>query len=924
MFRLIELETVHWDYWRNFKLPLNAPIITISGPNGSGKTTLLDALRTLLALECSKKRDYKRYVRRNGEDFCWLRGVIDNQRPPGSSRRPFGLPYQQDKITLACRIDKKGGDWSRKYWIADGEVSLQEIEQSGEEFGVRDYQRILHSAGLSPAIARVLSLEQGQTDKLCELSPKELLELVFQVFGDKDVLERYQEARHHQEQTARELDAMNNQLEALGNNLEKHEQKVNRYREWQGLNLERTELFSEKRPRLEHYLLQRETDSAHRTLLSQRREWRAKRIEQQNLQLELQVQQKTLDAAQLRRQAAQENEQNQQRTLNKLNHELGGCEKVVNQHDNLLKQAAEAGSGKVADARELEHLEGERANLLVRIAELGQQQRQLDEMLENLAAGRRSDPADVAAFRQALTSAGIAHDLLSDVIEISDASWQAAVEAVLAPFAHLVLLVKGKDAEQAMALGEKLRYRHFIVPECIQSGLPPQGSLLEVVRFTKPVPEWLLRTLERTRRVEDVAAGSKLPRGEDWITRQGYLRERRGGRYAAPEQARFGKARLEALRQQRAEVEKSIAPLQQQRNGLTDRIRNLQAQLAGESASAQLATRAAEFAEARQQYDALVQRRRDNGVYQAHQERAQAEEAVAAARSALQDIEHNLKTLDKEMTSKENRTGREDQIRRLQTLRHNRRQFPASWRDTAANQQLAEKYQSVAIINLRIDEIERRFKSESWETDDTVVALRDKIKEDYLRMETDLVVRRRDNDIARSQTDAARGQYIDVLKHTVSRYVKNIRTLGDLAGIKIEHEPVLLGNDDLSLAQAGLAVRFDFDDKGFMGMNDGDASGGQQVMKSLILLVGLMMEESHPGGFVFIDEPFAHLDIVNIERVSSFLKATRAQYLLTTPVTHNVSIYDPAMLTLVTFKKRPNEAWAPGVKVLVRDAHANV
>ena len=920
MFRLIELETVHWDYWRNFKLPLNAPIITISGPNGSGKTTLLDALRTLLALECSKKRDYKRYVRRNGEDFCWLRGVIDNQRPPGSSRRPFGLPYQQDKITLACRIDKKGGDWSRKYWIADGEVSLQEIEQSGEEFGVRDYQRILHSAGLSPAIARVLSLEQGQTDKLCELSPKELLELVFQVFGDKDVLERYQEARHHQEQTARELDAMNNQLEALGNNLEKHEQKVNRYREWQGLNLERTELFSEKRPRLEHYLLQRETDSAHRTLLSQRREWRAKRIEQQNLQLELQVQQKTLDAAQLRRQAAQENEQNQQRTLNKLNHELGGCEKVVNQHDNLLKQAAEAGSGKVADARELEHLEGERANLLVRIAELGQQQRQLDEMLENLAAGRRSDPADVAAFRQALTSAGIAHDLLSDVIEISDASWQAAVEAVLAPFAHLVLLVKGKDAEQAMALGEKLRYRHFIVPECIQSGLPPQGSLLEVVRFTKPVPEWLLRTLERTRRVEDVAAGSKLPRGEDWITRQGYLRERRGGRYAAPEQARFGKARLEALRQQRAEVEKSIAPLQQQRNGLTDRIRNLQAQLAGESASAQLATRAAEFAEARQQYDALVQRRRDNGVYQAHQERAQAEEAVAAARSALQDIEHNLKTLDKEMTSKENRTGREDQIRRLQTLRHNRRQFPASWRDTAANQQLAEKYQSVAIINLRIDEIERRFKSESWETDDTVVALRDKIKEDYLRMETDLVVRRRDNDIARSQTDAARGQYIDVLKHTVSRYVKNIRTLGDLAGIKIEHEPVLLGNDDLSLAQAGLAVRFDFDDKGFMGMNDGDASGGQQVMKSLILLVGLMMEESHPGGFVFIDEPFAHLDIVNIERVSSFLKATRAQYLLTTPVTHNVSIYDPAMLTLVTFKKRPNEAWAPGVKVLVRDA----
>ena len=200
-----------------------------------------------------------------------------------------------------------------------------------------------------------------------------------------------------------------------------------------------------------------------------------------------------------------------------------------------------------------------------------------------------------------------------------------------------------------------------------------------------------------------------------------------------------------------------------------------------------------------------------------------------------------------------------------------------------------------------------------------MVALRDKIRDDYQRMENDLATRRRDNEMARSQTDTAREQYIAVLRHTVGRYVKNLKVLGDLAGIKVEHEPVALENHDLSLAQAGLAVRFNFDDKGFMGMNDGDASGGQQVMKSLILLVALMMEESRPGGFVFIDEPFAHLDIVNIERVAKFLKATRAQYLLTTPVTHNVGVYDPSMLTLVTFKKKPTDAWAPGVKVLVRE-----
>jgi chromosome segregation ATPase len=915
----MELETVHWDYWRNFKLPLDAPIITISGPNGSGKTTLLDAMRTLLALECSKKRDYKRYVRRNGEDFCWLRGVVDNRCPPGASYRPFRLPYQQDKITLACRIDKKGGDWSRKYWIADGEVSLQEIEQKGEEFGVRDYQRILHSAGLSPAIARVLSLEQGQTDKLCELSHKDLLDLVFQVFGDKEVLERYQEARHHQEHTSRELDAAQNQLEALGNSLEKHEQKVNRYLEWHRLNQERVSLSAEIRPRLEHYLLQREADNARRTLLSTRKEWRAKRAERESTQFELQAQRQAHENAQLRSQAAQENEQNQQRALNELNRELGRWEAVVEQQKRLEQQVQSVQGDKLADAREIEKLAGERDGLRLRIAELEQKQRQLDETLENLAAGRRADPQDVGTFRQSLNQANIAHDLLADVVEIADPSWQSAVEAVLAPFAHLVLLAKEKDAEAAMALGEKLRYRHFIVPDCVSAGLAPKGSLLEVVRFTKPVPEWLLRTLERTRRVEDAAAGSKLPRGEDWITRQGYLRERRGGRHAAPDQARFGKARLEALREQRGHIEKALAPLREQLNELTNRIRTQQAQLAGVDAAARLAERAEEFAEARQQYDALVLRRRDNTVLQAQQERAEADKAVNTAFGSLQKIEFALQGLEREIAGKENRSAREEQKRRVQTLRHNRKQFPAGWRDSEANQQLADKYRDTTNIDLRMEEIEHRFKEESWEKDETVVALRDKIKDDHQRMEQDLATRRRDNETARSQTGTAREQYIAVLRHTVGRYVKNLKVLGDLAGIKVEHEPVLLDSNDLSLAQAGLAVRFNFDDKGFMGMNDGDASGGQQVMKSLILLVALMMEESRPGGFVFIDEPFAHLDIANIERVAKFLKATRAQYLLTTPVTHNVSVYDPSMLTLVTFKKKPDEPWAPGVKVLVRE-----
>lgn len=921
MFRLTNLEVVHWDYWQRFTLPLDASIVTIVGPNGSGKTTLLDALRTLLALDCSKKRDYKRYVRRNGESFAWLRGVVDNSRPINSSKRPFGLPYTNDKITLACRIDKKGGDWERKYWIAEGEVSIESIEAKGQMFGVKDFQRQLHAAGLSPAIAKVLSLEQGQTDKLCELSERELLKLVFEVFGDEEVLTRYQEARHHQEQTARELQDTENNLKAQENHLQAFEARVNRYLEWQNLNEERNVLVSEFKPRLAFYALTEEAERASRTLQASKRDWFAKRQERVAVK-SLQVQkQSEISSFETRKELADLAEVEINTKLGSINKSLGRVEVLVEQQDALLKQANESGTDSAKDTHNLEALENQRDVLRQKLAGLNSQETQLNETLENLANGKRADPFDVANFRQALDKAGIAHDLLTDLVEITDTSWQAAVEAVLSSSAHIVLLADKKDEARALSLGEQLKYHHYIVPERGPPPLAPKGSLLEIVRFSRDVPDWVSRVLAGITRVEDAKTGASLPRSEDWVTRLGYLRERRGGRFAAPDQPRFGRARLDALRTQLADMQKQSQALQAQLKPINADIQAIKARLAGVDATAQLASRSAEFAEARTQYTALVAERRAIGEksYAATEARKALETALSDARSASQTLANQLERLAREIAEKENREGRQEQAKRLLRLRHDKRQLPIKWQDANDNKQLAEKWESVKLIDIKVSEIERRFETETWEKDESVIALRNKIKVDFEAQSKDLDLRRRDNNTARSQTDAAREQYIKVLRHTVGRYTKNLKVLGDMAGIALEHEAVMLSADDVSLSQAGLVVRFGFDDKGFAGMNDGDASGGQQVMKSLILLAALMMEDSRPGGFVFIDEPFAHLDIFNIKRVANFLQATKAQYLLTTPVTHNVNVYDPSMLTLVTSKKKAEAQWAPRVGVLVRE-----
>jgi chromosome segregation protein len=253
MFHIKQLELVHWDYWRRFNLPLDAQIITIVGPNGSGKTTLLDALRTLFGLRCSGKRDFRRYVRRANRSFAWIRAVVAN-RPGSTGKRPF-FPCLKDEVTLACRIRRAGGDWTRDYAIADGDVPIEALEANEDKavewVGYRDYQSRLAWGGLTPAIAKVLALEQGDTDKLCEYSPKALLELVFDVFGDKEVLDNYAAAREEQNNAEKELAALGLDLDRLRAQAETKRLEADRFLEWKQLDDEARALAAEIVPRLE-------------------------------------------------------------------------------------------------------------------------------------------------------------------------------------------------------------------------------------------------------------------------------------------------------------------------------------------------------------------------------------------------------------------------------------------------------------------------------------------------------------------------------------------------------------------------------------------------------------------------------------------------------------------------------------------------
>jgi len=928
VFHLKSIELVHWDYWQRFRQTLDANIVAIVGPNGSGKTTLLDALRTLFALQCAGKRDYKRYVRHSGEPYAWLRAVVDNRRI-GNARHPF-FPLLEDEVTLVCRIRKQGGDWQRQYLIAPGDAPIDDVmERSPDWLGVRDYERRLKNGGLSEAIAQVLSLEQGETDRLCEYTPKALLDLVFHVFGDKRVLDDYTQARTDQREGEAELDQLDGDLKRTENEHETFIQRANRFQEWRGLKNDETHLVAEIRPRVELAELRQSIRGAESQIEGLRRQ-------AAELQLLLDQEERRLarnadalaDADAQQKNAAAAREAATARHSAALTR-VTETKSMLNERARLREQSLAAGKDSAQAAARLEQSRPRLAEVKARAATLIQRQTESGARLAALRGGKPVLEPYATHLRGALDEAGIAHLMLTEIVEVADAGWQVAVEALLAPYRHLVLLKRPRDRDAAWRIGERLQYRSFVTPDLESPPAPVPSSVLEIVRFTGDAPAWLTAWLNRVQRVEDAAAGAKLDSHQDWITRAGYHRERRGARHSgvAARDFRFGeaarRAQLKALDEECAQLRTELDQLAAEEKAWLADISRDQAVVSGVNAAAMLASRAEEFAaaEARLITEQAAEQE-TNAVQQSAmgeerllssergrrtEEKQQIENAIRQAGSALANAQRQRDSLADEQ---QNRIEREGQLRSG---------MPAAWLDEQALEKLLDEYNALKNVEFRIAQIQRQLREGQWETDDSVIARRDKLAEDVRAKRERVDTSRMQCERAKKITEGARGEYLNVLRATVRTYGKHLKELGIKAGIEVAWDMPHLTNDDIALAQAGLLVRFNFDQKGMIGLNDGEASGGQQVMKSLILLIALMMEEDRPGGFVFIDEPFAHLDVMNIDRVAAFLRATQAQYLITTPSTHNINVFSPVQLTLVTRKKLPGDRWAPPVAMLRRD-----
>src|SRR5207245_5482158 len=180
-------------------------------------------------------------------------------------------------------IAKQAGDWTARYATASGYRPIEPMESHAKWLGVTDYRLLLEGAGLTRAIKRVLSLEQGDTDKLCEYTPKQLLELVFDVFGDKEVLDNYLRAKAEQHEIARELESLEVDRAQLGTRLGEAEGEVDSYQEWRRIKAELVALEAEWLPRVELAELMEVVQRGRNSLIGRRRDLADKREKRESL-----------------------------------------------------------------------------------------------------------------------------------------------------------------------------------------------------------------------------------------------------------------------------------------------------------------------------------------------------------------------------------------------------------------------------------------------------------------------------------------------------------------------------------------------------------------------------------------------------------------------------------------------------------------
>jgi chromosome segregation protein len=923
VFKILRLSFSNWDCWRPVSVPLDEPIVMLAGPNGSGKTTFLDGIRIILnAPRLSTKRRRNKYMR-DRRQMTVVTALVSNYLHDGN--RPFRcINVNDDVVTLACVLVPGTNGVESRYMILPGDVSFADVQAAyanQQIYGPGEYSDILFKAGVSRSLLSILAIEQGETNKLCERSPQELFTYVMQIKGQRQVFDRYQEAKDGYHRSLSELEEQNRRLQVEQAALERLAREKREF-----------ELFRERQRQLGHYrsvllpLAEYKEVLAELKRLGPDRDTTQSRL---NALLGDQQQLRSLHSRELETKAsltvtfaeARQRERELDSMRQALASEGRGLDQAIGRFD-AIRLGAERVRPEDMTSLEDDLAVAEEALGQTR-ADLGRledQKRELIGVLNALQKGQVVYPPFVNDMRHTLRAADIPATLVAEALEVVDSRWQVAIESIVggdrfnwivAPEHHLA----------SLELARRSRYRHYMCePSRDQVPKARPGSALSAVKvLDSRIPRWILDRLNETALVDDVgAAKGALGNFQAAITPDGYRVDRRGGIFIGvrPGECFLGQmgvtSRAKEGLERLDEIESDIRDAKQQ-------VQIFSRELAERRHAIQEQTKRVEWESRKPEYEAIAGKREEwqNAMEALEKELNQLRDEMmmqgqrlsAADRDAAQ-AENDLARIQRDIDQlKALLANREPQLRQAEA---NRLRLESLIPEESRQPEALQNVPLPDIVRLRINEMEIELAHYAGCTDESIMIRYTKQSENVLAQESFVNRRLHDVKTGEDELKACRASYIKLVQKVLEEYRDHAMSLAKRANIHLDMELPNLSTMDDGIEKAGLFVRVAYDGKELRTLSDPDLSGGQKVIVSLLLLMALTDGEGANGpGFFILDEPFAHLSVERIDEVGEFLRNSRAQFILTTPTTHNHNVFNPARLTITLFKKPHNEQLAP-------------
>lgn len=889
-----QIQMIYWGALRPDPIDLAVDGINVAvGPNGAGKTTLLDAIKLVLGVQSLKQaaKDYIYHGREDGTGAArraLIKIIFANPERTGRQGRLFTEAGRgceiEEHVTAICEVPQEGSPrfvmrpgpllWGVERPLEEDVQSLQQIPRS-HWYGIQAWRQLMARVGVSPALAKIISIEQGEASKLIEArTPVDLLVSILDLTGRRQVLDEFGQAKEGLAKARadyllnrRRLESEERHLQTLTSQVAMHRQFVeqsSRLRRIQELELPLAELIHARR----------ELEAARETIAEAKSQLAELATAIPGHEAELkEVDREAADHQEdLRRAVAKASTIGQ--TLGELKQSAAVAEAALAKHPEATQGAVvEAEAAAEAAEAEFFHLQREH--------------RDARQQISALESGCAVAPASLAEFRSRLQDEGISTELLAEKADVDGKG--VAVEAALGD-AVWTLAVDAKHLDQALQLAIESRHR-------LPIAVVGNGS-----------PEGILRSVSGAEFAGAYLAEIDMSEGALGVDEQGVVRGRYWVQFRAPERpvlgARAREAELTRLRAIIGQLEGKVTTCREDAQRWRSATTELRAALEAQSRLPDLERRL--------------------GETEPQQEEAQAQLLALNNRSRQQGIRRGeLVNELKHLTTKrdELQTELDSRMRELPGREHRATDLEAPAQAALALEpetraELEARLEAPETLRREKDLIVQQNENYPDETRSEVILAHHASQATRV---TDLrgLVGERSEAVEHliAQVDRAREAFNLHIRELIMSLNRHFKEICEQAGMKGELDLVALGGEDF-----GLDVR--------AAHNSGDPlkslksrshSTGQRAKLSILLLLAALGVDGS-ADLLLMDEHAAHLDSVNTRYIAEAMTALKdkVQFILAAP-----SDADSTQLwwcdhQLGFLPREDGQPYAPRVKVMTR------